>query len=291
MTITHPYELTNTSWFRGNLHTHSTRSDGRHAPQDVLDAYAEKGYDFLMMSDHDVWTTEDDYAAFNSHGMAMIPGNEITANGPHVLHVAADRLVPADANRQTALDNINTGTGFAVIPHPNWERNFQHCPQERLEAWTGYNGIEIYNGVISRLHGSPYATDRWDRLLADGRKIWGYAHDDFHDFTKGDFALGWNVVAAATCTPASITDALKSGNFYASTGVLITDIRVKGDTITVSTQNADRIIALRDVGRRFATVDEKTITVTVPTDATYVRFECWGHGETFAWTQPFYITV
>ena len=34
---------------------------------------------------------------------------------------------------------------------------------------------------------------------------------------------------------------------------------------------------------------EKLLEVEVPADAGYVRFECWGAGETFAWTQPFFI--
>lgn len=91
----HPYKnLKNAVWLRGNLHTHSTRSDGAHAPQDVIRMYAKAGYDFLMMSDHDIHTTPADYAALKTHGLSMLPGNEITANGVHMLHVDADRLVP-----------------------------------------------------------------------------------------------------------------------------------------------------------------------------------------------------
>jgi hypothetical protein len=48
-------------------------------------------------------------------------------------------------------------------------------------------------------------------------------------------------------------------------------------------------VALRDVGRRFETVDRDWIEVEAPADARYIRFECWGRGETRAWTQPFFI--
>src|SRR3712207_809841 len=39
-------------WFRGNLHTHSNRSDGVAAPEDVIAAYRAAGYDFVVLTDH-----------------------------------------------------------------------------------------------------------------------------------------------------------------------------------------------------------------------------------------------
>lgn len=39
-------------FFRGNLHTHSTRSDGKLPPEVVCRWYQESGYDFLALSDH-----------------------------------------------------------------------------------------------------------------------------------------------------------------------------------------------------------------------------------------------
>lgn len=39
-------------FLRGNLHTHTTRSDGRLTPPEVLRAYREKAYDFLAFTDH-----------------------------------------------------------------------------------------------------------------------------------------------------------------------------------------------------------------------------------------------
>ena len=39
-------------FYRGNLHTHSTRSDGRLEPEEVIGRYRERGYDFLALTDH-----------------------------------------------------------------------------------------------------------------------------------------------------------------------------------------------------------------------------------------------
>jgi predicted metal-dependent phosphoesterase TrpH len=39
-------------WYRGNLHTHSNRSDGAAPPEQVVEEYRAAGYDFLVLSDH-----------------------------------------------------------------------------------------------------------------------------------------------------------------------------------------------------------------------------------------------
>lgn len=284
--IRNPYSNDLAPWLKGNLHTHTSESDGARPPQEVIDAYAARGYDFLTISDHDLLV---DPTRFDSRGMTLIPGNEVTADGPHILHVNAATAVRPDSNRQTVLDAIGRQSGFAVVPHPNWEKSFAHCPQSFLESWKGYIGIEVYNGVVRRLDGSPLATDRWDRLLGQGRKVWGFGSDDSH--RPEDDEIAWNMVQSTDRSATAILDALISGRFYASTGVYIKTIRVFGRTIDVRTENAERIIAYSDFGHREATVDGDRMVFTIPDSASiqYVRIECWGPGERMAWTQPFYI--
>lgn len=273
-------------WLRGNLHAHTTRSDGAREPQVVIDDYAARGYDFLMISDHDIYTSQEDLAAWDPKGMVLIPGNEITRGGPHMLHVNADRYVEPVPGRQAVIDNATAGTGFVIVNHPDWQAGFNHCPIEKLQEWRGYSGIEIYNGVIGSLDGSPYAMRKWDTLLAEGRRVWGFANDDSHK--AEDVALGWNTVWAEERTPHAITDALQAGRFYASNGVEITAIRAEGRRIAIETENAKRIVAITKWGHRIATADGNRIEVESPHDAPFVRFECWGSGEKFAWTQPFF---
>ncbi len=289
MMIDHPYKhLTRGQWRRGNLHTHTTHSDGERPTQEVINDYARRGYDFLMISDHDIHTSPADYAGLNAKGLVLIPGNEISANAPHLLHVNSDRRIEPSADRQQVIDAIRATQGFAILNHPNWQEHFNHCPIEKLVAWQGYTGMEVYNGVISRLEGSPYATNKWDLLLAQGRRVWGFANDDSHA-AKGDVELGWNMVYSRQRTRPAILDAMLNGRFYPSTGVVITKIAVRGRRIRLETKNAQRIVALQQVAKRFAQADARAIEVAVPDNATYVRFECWGRGESFAWTQPFFI--
>ena len=46
-----PFEQPGQFW-RGNLHTHSNRSDGDLPPEQVVRWYQEAGYDFLAITDH-----------------------------------------------------------------------------------------------------------------------------------------------------------------------------------------------------------------------------------------------
>ncbi len=62
-----------------------------------------------------------------------------------------------------------------------------------------------------------------------------------------------------------------------------------GRRIRIETANAQRIVAMQQWSKRFASADERLIEVDVPDGAPYVRFECWGAGESFAWTQPFFV--
>ncbi|HEY3324099.1 MAG TPA: CehA/McbA family metallohydrolase [Planctomycetota bacterium] len=288
-TLVHPYTgLHRGAWTKGNLHTHTTRSDGARSPQDVIDDYASRGHGFLMLSDHDTPISEAELAKLHNRGMVLIPGNEVSDQGPHLLHVNASCRVPPHADRQRVIDEVIAAGGLAIVNHPNWYGSFDHCSIQQMTAWSGYVGLEIYNGTIGRLDGSPYATNKWDMLLAQGRQLWGFANDDSHT-AKDDVGLGWNVAYIKERTVVGVVNALAAGRFYASTGVTIKHIEVTGMHIRLETEDACRIVALQQVARRFAQVDDKVIDVTVPAGAQYVRFECWGAGEKFAWTQPFFV--
>ena len=42
-------------WLKGNLHAHSTNSDGRLTPKELAEAYKARGYAFMAVTDHDVF--------------------------------------------------------------------------------------------------------------------------------------------------------------------------------------------------------------------------------------------
>lgn len=281
------YDPAVTTWLRGNIHTHTTQSDGKKSPQEVVDIFAGLRYDFLMISDHDKVTPVD---ALDAKGMTLISGNEISAKGPHLLHVGTTTVIAPDVNRQQVLDEIAKAGGFAVLNHPNWTRNYNHCPLEVLEKLQGYTGIEIFNGVIIDLEGSEFATDKWDRLLAQGRRLYGFATDDSHDYPR-HAGVGWLMVQSESRAAADIVAAMQAGRFYASTGVTVDAIEVNGLTAKVRAANAEKIRVVADNGRVIHNVAGPAAEFTADPKGkyTYLRFEFYGPGDAMAWLQPMFL--
>jgi hypothetical protein len=290
-----PYATEGIEWLKGNLHTHTTFSDGKRAPEVVIADYQQRGYDFLAISDHDYFTSPADYQAGTS--LVLIPAVEVTAMGPHMLQLGLHERLEPDANRQLVLDEINKRGGLAVLNHPNWEWTFNHFPQEMMQDLTGAIGMEVYNGVIERLEGTALASDRWDRLLSINHWLWGFANDDSH--YAEDVGIAWNVVQVPTGerNATTIFDALRGGRFYGSTGVQVDEISVDGRKIHIRTRNAQRIRFITRWGNIRASVDDAEATWEIPGDPKtaqqwrYVRAECYGAGGQMAWTQPARIDV
>lgn len=272
-------------WLRGNLHTHTTRSDGVLSPQETVQKYKALWYDFLMLSDHD---TLGEPETLDSQGMLLIRGNEITGDGSHLLHVGATRKIPACPDRQQVIDAINADTGLAILCHPSWQEHYNHYPYEQLLALTDYAGIEILNGVCMSQPGEARATDKWDRLLSAGKRVWGYGNDDTH--WLNDYRLAWTVVRARERSVPAILEALKNGSCYVSSGVEIQQVRCTGSVLHVFAPTAQAMAVYGDYGARLHYQLGNEVYFDVANLAnSYVRVECYGSGGQMAWTQPIFI--
>ncbi|HAZ63098.1 MAG TPA: phosphoesterase [Armatimonadetes bacterium] len=281
MTIITPYETTAGPWLRGNLHTHTTCSDGVLSPEQAADLYAGAGYDFLAISDHERYTPPpaDDR-------LVWIPASEVSG-GPHILAVGSDRAWPTDLSRQETINAIAASGALAILNHPNWGTSWEHWPRALLGELKGYAGIEIYNTVIERLEGEALATDRWDWLLSLGRQVWGYANDDLHGPEDGPFSA--NVVQAEP-DPASILANLAAGRCYASLGGLaIETIAVEPDGLTIVAPDADTIVFTGQWGRLLATAAGPRATYQFRGNEGYVRAACYASLRRAAYTQPTWI--
>jgi hypothetical protein len=274
-------------WLKGNLHAHTDLSDGSREPQTVIDLYAGLGYDFMALSDHDVFS---DYSAIDAKGMILLPGNEVTQFGPHVLQIGSTSLADPHEDRQRVIDQIVATGGLAVLNHPNWESDWDHYPFELMQQLKGYAGVEVFNGVCLDLEGSHLGQDKWERLLSSGRIVWAFAHDDSHH--AGQEGRGWNVVqvAADQANAGGILAALKTGNFYASTGVVIDTIETAGTELRISAKNTQEIEIYGDKGVRLAAAKGSEIRFDAANvNATYIRAQFYGQGSAMAWTQPFVV--
>ena len=57
-------------WFKGNLHCHSTVSDGAMPPEQVVSLYRRGGHDFLALTEHDMLT---DWRQYETDSFIILP--------------------------------------------------------------------------------------------------------------------------------------------------------------------------------------------------------------------------
>lgn len=240
--------------FRGNLHGHSTHSDGLLSPQAVIDTYAGLGYDFTCLSDHlwidDQWAARSvfDASGLNRKTFITLPSAELHCHGKRfdqdgLWHIVANGL-PVDFDcpnvAETAPDLIARARGagaYVSLAHPEW---YAMTSAEALSL-AAADAVEVYNHscVLSSARGGGIAIA--DCLLNEGHKINFTATDDSH-FALPDFGGGWVMVAASELTQSAIIDALKAGHYYASTGPDFTDLVFKDSVLEVSTSSVESVV-------------------------------------------------
>lgn len=244
-------------FFRGNLHTHSTLSDGCLEPAEVCRRYKAEGYDFISLTDHFIGQygyPVADTRAFHDGGFTTIPGAELHSgamqNGElwHILAVGLPHdFTPPDAPGFLPIDGQETGPdlarrareagAFVTIAHPHWSG----LTLEDARSIDAAHAVEIYN------HGCAVGCDReggghiLDLLLSDGRDLTLIATDDAH-FTEPDHFGGWVMVKARANQPDLLLEALKRGDFYSSQGPEIRNVSLTDDDVIVESSAAAAVI-------------------------------------------------
>lgn len=256
-------------FYKGNLHTHSTNSDGSHAPDRVIAYYREAGYDFLALTDHFMerygWPISDTRALRSANFTTLIAAElHAPRTGLDELwHIKAiglpfDFAPPVNGETGPALAARAAAAGaFIGIVHPSWyglttdDARSISCP----------HAIEIYN------HGSAVDVDRgsdWpfcDALLNQGWRLTGYASDDAHHLTH-DSLGGWVQVHAEDLDPALLLEALKAGRFYSSQGPEIRDVSVDDQEVRVACSPA-AAVAITGRGSRSQAIRGAGLTEAV----------------------------
>ena len=296
-------------WYKGNTHTHTLNSDGDSTPDEVTRWYREHGYRFLVLSDHNFLTSVDALNAL--HGadeqFLLIRGEEITDRmGDKPIHInglgLSEKVDPQHGAAvadviQRDVDAIRKAGGIPHVNHPNfvWAISGGDLQQiERLRLFEIFNGHPIVNNLGGG--GVPGMEEVWDRLLSNGRLMYGIADDDAHTFKdpgNPDVAgpgRGWVYVRAERLAARPILDALERGDFYASTGVELSDYQAtdKAITITIKEKESSKY-RVQFVGRNGRVLKETTsspASYAFTGGEGYVRAKVIESNGRQAWTQP-----
>ena len=300
---------TSAVWFKGNIHTHTTRSDGDSEPEVVVDWYRRNGYDFLVLTDHNHRTVIEHE---DPDGPLMIPGEEVSAyikGGDIAIHlggIGINRVVePVDADDivptlQANIDAIRSAGGIVSLNHPNytWAYDDRHIVQvsgaNLLEVFNGNNVVNNYGGG-----GRPSCEEIWDAVLTADLPIYGVAVDDSHHF-QGDFkpslanpGRGWVMVEAPELQQETIVRALEYGSFYFSTGVVLPELSISEDRIELAIQQEwhmayDTEFVTRG-GRVRGREHGTSASYEIRGDEGYVRARVLCSDGSRAWSQPVFV--
>ena len=290
---------------RGNLHTHSTGSDGVLSPQEVCRRYQAEGYDFIALTDHFVGLFDypiTDTAAFRNDHFTTIHGAELhtgTMENGHLWHIVAAGLphdftppnaphfrpVKGSESAASIAQRARDAGAFVAIAHPHWSG----MSEADALTITAAHAVEIYNHgcIVDNDRGEGFMT--LEHLLNRGRKLNMIATDDAH-FNTPDFFGGWVMVKATQNSPEALLAALKAGEYYSSTGPQINDIRISDEGVEVDCSSAATII-VQGQGTSMATLHGQSMTTgrlsfERLTDSPWMRVTVIDRAGKRAWSNP-----
>lgn len=268
------------TYFKTNLHTHSTISDGKLSPQEVKEAYRAAGYQILALTDHNVIV---DHSAMNEPDFLMLTGIEINHNSPayrprfdgqvYHLNLIAKRpdnlwspnkilrKYPGAVGYEEKMDcacmdmSCNTDAvnamiaaanekGFLVMyNHPTW--SCQSYPD--YAPLKGLWAMEIRNSECCLQGNEDENNSRvYKDLVNLGNRIYPTGTDDMHSVRA--LGLSWIMVGAEKLEYASVIDALEKGDFYMSCGPEIRELSVEDGVLKVRCSDAVSV-AVRSFAR------------------------------------------
>jgi hypothetical protein len=297
-------------WVKGNTHAHTRNSDGNETPRRVMRWYQDYGYQFLVITDHDMITETASLDSDKNDDFILIPGEEITLYfQKHPAHVCAlnpSRLAEAKPGQslvETLQNGIDAARQAGAVPqvnHPNWRWSFGLDEMKQLRGVHLFEVLNFNRDTHSFGAGGKAGTEEiWDGLLSQGLVFYGVASDDTHDYL-GDFfpdkaypGKAWVMVRVDELTAAAVCSALDRGDFYASTGVELSDVQVTEKeyrlTIKPLRDTAYSTLFIGKDGVILKTDFSLTPSYAFTGDEIYVRVKVLSSAGEMAFCQPVFI--
>ena len=298
-------------FYKANLHSHSTFSDGKLTPAEMKEFYQKHGYSVIAFTDHDIFLphqelTDENFVAINGYEVAInnnYDGFQTYDDQPdiqkcHLCFLAEEpdnvkqvcwhrekylrwntpqykHLVQFDENEPdfertysveciSKMISIAKEHGFFVTyNHPTWGREDYH----QYIGYQGMDAMEIFN-FASYVSGNSEENERvYEDMLRAGKKIYCIAADDNHnkfDENHPRFTSfgGFVMIKAEKLDYRTVMQALKAGNFYASTGALIDELYIEDGKLVVRCPGAARVNFTSSSRHAKAVLAEKGESVT-----------------------------
>ena len=297
------------SFYKANLHCHTTVSDGAKTPEEIKKIYKNMGYSIVAYTDHNVLVphpelNDDSFLALNGfEGDVTSSDNSIGYYKTcHICYIAIDpdnTTMPflyhskffekysdvvkyncGDYKRVYSTECINDmikkgreAGYFVTYNHPTWS----------LEEYSDYlnydgmNAVEMFNGGCICAGYDDWNPRVYEDLLRNGKKIYCIGSDDNHNRAEvgsPDCDSGWafTVIKADSLAYSDVTKALVDGSFYASEAPEIYELYVEDGEVHIKCSPAARITITYDVRLAFALNAPEGETVTEATFKTHYDY-------------------
>lgn len=230
-------------FFKGNLHMHTTVSDGALTPEEATALYRQNGYDFIALTDHRVVSAP----AHFEEGMLLLPGIELDYTlSSQVVHLVGVGMTDAllasgyPATPQAAINGIRAHGGRAVLCHPAWSLNTLFV----LSELKGLSGAEVYNTTSTLPHNGQRAdsSNLLDIAATNGCVFPFMAADDAHYYGGVDDCQSYVMVQAPALTQEALLSAIDSGRFYATQGPRFESLSLENGRLHVSCSPCSAVV-------------------------------------------------
>ena len=200
----------------GDLHVHSTCSDGAYDRYDRARRAKRMGLDFLVFADHNNWSENLQQPQIS--GMTLIPAVEWTHYLGHMNLFGAVNpfensfVVNSPEEKKRLLDAARKRGAIVSVNHPDCPV----CPYKWDD--TDFDMMEIWNGPMTPRNWK--AIRRWTALLSEGRRLPAVGGSDYHR-SGTPVLLGHPVtgVYAQGTAPEDILRAIRKGRTFVTESI------------------------------------------------------------------------
>jgi hypothetical protein len=273
-------------WYRGNTHTHAQFSDKNNKDDvpEIAKWYKKAGYDFLLLSEHNRQLLKKRVICHDEAAdppvFIMLCGLELTESR-HLTALGIKSFIHKVKSLQDGVTRTIAAGGVPILNHPE---------EPPVSASTfintkGLNHLEIFNG--GNPQDTPACEKLWDSIMSDpgGRIVYALASDDNH-YKKSEVGAGWIMVDSPVLTKEDIQENIRTGNFYASTGIILKRYQISDRSIMVDSENGSLIIFIGKNGRVLSSIKGSSASYQIKGTESYIRIKISNYDGEMAWTQP-----
>jgi hypothetical protein len=272
-----PYTNWNSdSILKANLHAHTTAwggaTNGKNSPKELIEAYQEKDYDIIGISNYFNINTDFDtnkyYIPLYEHGLNILKTHKQAINPKEILYFDFP-LFQNTSQKQQIINKLKEKGALVSINHPKFMNGHTF---EDLKLLTGYHFIEVLNHY-------RVSDKYWDKALSAGKLSWILGNDDVHDLSgKWNHFVMWNMIKRGKNKNEVLANLIE-GKSYGMRGSLaqtfnqLKSCEILNDTLKIIFKNyCDSIILIGQDGSNIhSTINTNSISLPAKSIESYVR--------------------